>query len=182
MRTVLAWLLLCGPLLAAPVSENYLCVQGHEQEATTKLQASIKEAVINFFRYRNIAINASTLSINLTTSTQGGTDSPPYFSFTGNAGTSGLGASSLAATVTAQDGTKFNVLFSSGSDNQDAAEYRIIRSERGFNREGNAIDPHCTLRLFDSGDSEATESLLIVNAGSGHALGSVHLPDRISVY
>jgi hypothetical protein len=182
VRTVLAWLLLCSPLLAAPVSEDYLCVQGHEQEATTKLQAFVKEAVTNFFRNRHIALNSSTLQISLTVGTQGGTDSPPYVSFTGNAGTSALGASALAGTIAAQDDTKFNILLSSGSNNQDAAEYRIIRTERGFNREGNAIAPHCTLRLFNSGDSEAAETLLIVNAGSGRTLGLIRLPAVISLY
>jgi hypothetical protein len=182
VRTLLVWLLLCGPLLAAPVSENYLCVQGHEQQATTKLQTLVKQAVTNFFRSRRITISPSTLQISLTLTTQGGTDSPPYVSFTGNAGTAGLGASSLAGTVAAKDGTKFNILLSSGSNNQDAAEYRVIRTERGFNREGNAIGQHCTLRLFNSGDAEATDTLLIVNAGSGHTLGLIRLPARISLY
>jgi hypothetical protein len=182
MRTALAWLLLCGPVFAAPISENYLCVQGHEQEATTKLQAFVKEAIISFFRDRNIPINVSTLQITLTGNTQTGTSLPPYVSFTGNTGSSGLTSSSLAATVAAQDGTKFNVLLSSGSNDQDSAEYRIIRTQRGFDGEGNAVEQHCTLNLFNSGDSEATRTLLIVNAGSGHVLGSLHLPDRISLY
>lgn len=182
MRTVLAWLFLCGPVFAAPISENYLCIQGHEQEATAKLQAIVKDAIINFFRNRNIAINSASLQINLTSSTQTGTSLPPYVSFTGNVGSSGLTSSSPAATVAAQDGAKFNVLLSSGSSNQDSAEYRIIRTQHGFDREGNAIDQHCTLTLFDSGDSEATKSLLIVNAGSGHVLGSLYLPARISLY
>jgi hypothetical protein len=182
VRTVIAWLLLCGPLLAAPVSEDYPCVQGHEQAATTKLQAFVKEAITNFFRNRNIPINPSTLQISFNARTQGGTDSPAYFSFTGNAGTSGLAASSLAGTVAAQDGTKFNILLSSGSNDQDAAEYRIIRTESGFNREGNAIAPHCRLRLFNSGDIESTKTLLVVNAASGHALGLIRLPAVISLY
>jgi hypothetical protein len=182
MRTALAWLILCGPAFGAPISENYLCVQGHEQEATTKLQSIVKDAIINFFRDRNIAINASTVKINLASSTLTGTSLPPYLSFTGNAGSSGLTSSSLAATVTGQDGTKFNILLSSGSNDQDSAEYRIIRTQRGFDREGNAVDQHCMLDLFDSGDSEATRTMLIVNAGSGHVLGSIHLPARISLY
>lgn len=182
MRTLLAWLVLSSPLLAAPVSESYVCVQGHEQEATTKLQAFIKEAIVNFFRNRNIAINSSTLQISVSVSTQTSTVLLPYLSFTGSAGTAGVAASPLAATVDAQDGTKFNVLLSSGSDNQDAAEYRIHRTQHGFDREGNAKGQHCTLNLFDSGDSEATKNLLFINAGSGHVLGSVHLPGRISLY
>jgi hypothetical protein len=79
-------------------------------------------------------------------------------------------------------GTKFNVLLSSGSDIQDAAEYRVISTQQGFDKEGNAIHQHCTLALFDPGDMEATKNLLIINAVSGHALGSIHLPSRIVLY
>jgi hypothetical protein len=184
VRALLAWLVLCGTSMAAPVSQDYLCVQGHEQAATTKLQASVKAAITDFFEDRRIAINPSTLQVNLNGSTQSGGDSPPYFSFTGNTGAGGTAftASSTAATVTAQDGTKFNVLLSSGSDDQDAAEYRILRTERGFDKEGNAVGPHCTLRLFNSGDIEATESLMIVNAASGHPIGRIRLPYTIALY
>jgi hypothetical protein len=93
----------------------------------------------------------------------------------------GLG-SAPTATVTAKDGTRFDVLFSSGSDTQDAGEYRIIATQRGFTREGNPIGGHCHLRLFESGDFEATRSLLVINAGSGHALGLIRLPSEIWVY
>lgn len=177
-------LLLCGPALAAPVSQDYLCVQGHEQDATNKLQTYIRQAVVDFFRRRRIAINSSTLQVNLTNSTQSGADVPPYISFTGSAaaGSSGLAASAVAGTVAAQDGTKFNVLLSSGSDTQGTAEYRVVSTQRGFDREGNAIGRHCTLKLFNSGAFEATESLLIVNAASGHTLGLIRLPARISLY
>lgn len=177
-------LLLCGSALAAPISQDYLCVQGHEQDAAKKLQTFIRQAIIDFFKERRIAINSTTLQINLSSSTQPGTDGPAYISFTGGAGagSSGLAASSVAGTVAAQDGTKFNVLLSSGSDTQDAAEYRVVSAQRGFDREGNAIGRHCALKLFNSGAGEGTESLLVVNAASGHALGRIRLPARISVY
>jgi hypothetical protein len=184
VRPLFFWLLSCTCSLAAPVSQAYLCVQGHEQDATTKMQTFIRQAVTEFFKDRRIAINPTTLQINLGNSTQAGADAPAYLSFTGNApaGSSALTASSVAATVAAQDGTKFNVLLSSGSDNQDAAEYRIIRTQRGFDREGNAVGQHCTLRLFSSGDIEATKGLLVVNAASGHPLGRIRLPSVITLY
>jgi hypothetical protein len=176
-------LLLCGSSLAAPVSQNYLCVQGHEQEAASKLQAFVRQAVSDFFKDRAIAVNTISLQVNLSSSIQSGADAAPYIAFTGNTnGTSALAASSVAASIAAQDGTKFNVLLSSGSDNQDAAEYRVIGTEQGFDREGNAIHRRCTLKLFNSGDGEATESLLIINAASGHVLGLVRLPSQISLY
>jgi hypothetical protein len=84
--------------------------------------------------------------------------------------------------VTAKDGTKFNVVFSSGSDEQTTGEYRIISSQKGFDREGNALNRHCRLELFSSGDSEATKTLLVLNAKSAHVLGLIPLPRRIEVY
>jgi hypothetical protein len=183
LRALAFLLLVCGAVLAAPVSQNYLCVQGHEQDATTKLQELVKQSVTDFFKERDIAIDASTLQVNLSSSTQTGGDSPSYVSFTGSAagGGSQFSGTSVAATVAAQDGTKFNVLLSSGSDNQDAAEYRVVSTQRGFDKEGNAIDHHCALTLY-SGDSEATKSLLIINAASGHVLGRIRVPSRISLY
>jgi hypothetical protein len=176
--------LLCGPAVAAPVSQGYLCVQGHEQDATNKLQTFVRQAVVDFFKNRRIAINSSTLQINLSSSTQPGADGPSYIAFTGSAaaGSSATGTPSIAGTVAAQDGTKFNVLLSSGSDTQDAANYRVVSTQRGFDREGNAIGRHCALKLFNSGASEGTESLLIVNATSGHALGLIRLPSSMSLY
>ena len=244
MRTLIVLLLLCATCTAAPVSSDYTCVQGHEQEATNKLQAYIKRAIIKFFRSRRIAINPSTLQVNVGLTIQTGADTRPYAAFAGSAGASfaaspgagavgtpggaapipgvagspgaagapnaarapgaaanpggvvagipgggangyggGLGLGSApAATVTAKDGTRFDVLFSSGSDTQDAGEYRILASLRGFTREGNPIGGHCRLRLFESGDFDATRSLLVINAGSGHALGLIRLPSQIWVY
>jgi hypothetical protein len=193
MRTLLFWLfwlLLCGLCLAAPVgwaasvSQDYLCIQGHEQEATTKLQNFIKDAVRVFFRRMRIALDPATLKVSVSSSVQPANGGTSYVAMTGTSsgGTSALAPTSIAATAAAKDGTKFNILFSSGEDTQDAAEYRVIGSQRGFDREGNAIGRHCALRLFDSGDMEATRTLLVVNAGSGHALGRIRLPASISVY
>jgi hypothetical protein len=183
LRATILWLCLSSSALAAPISQSYLCTQGHEQDATAKLQNVIKEAVLDFFKKRKIPINAESLQVNLSASTQTGMDSVPYIQFKGGAtGGSVPAALSNAATVSAQGGTKFHVLLSSGSDNQDAAEYRIISAQQGFDKEGNAIHQHCTLALFNAGDMEATKELLIINAVSGHALGSIHLPSRIVLY
>ncbi|HLH95085.1 MAG TPA: hypothetical protein VKW08_08200 [Xanthobacteraceae bacterium] len=182
MRTIVLAMMV-GTSMSAPVSHSYLCVQGHEQDAVTKLQMFIKNAVTSFFKDRKIAIDPPTLQINISSSTQAGWESPPYLSFSGSAAASAIaGASSIGATVAAQDGTKFNVLFSSGSGEQNAAEYRIQGTQQGFDKEGNAIHPHCTLQLFNSGDDAATKSLLVINATSGHTLGLIRLPSRISLY
>jgi hypothetical protein len=183
LRAAILWLCLSSSALAAPVSQNYLCTQGHEQDATAKLQNFIKQAVLDFFKKRKIPIDAASLQINLSVSTQTGMDTVPNIQFKGSvAGGSAPAVSSNAATVSAQGGTKFNVLLSSGSDNQDAAEYRVISTQQGFDKEGNAINQHCMLALFNPGDMEATKDLLIINAVSGHALGSIHLPSRIVLY
>lgn len=94
----------------------------------------------------------------------------------------GMGGSAPAATLTAKDGTRFEILFSSGSDIQDTGAYRVNATQRGFTREGNPIGRHCRLRLFRPGDFNATRTLLVINANSGHTLGLIPLPSQISVY
>lgn len=182
MRTIILSLLLSGSSFAASVNSNYTCVQGHEQEAKAKLQVFATQALMNFFRNRNIEINPSALQFDASFTTQNNIDGAPYVGFTGNTGGSGLAGSATAGTIAAKDGTKFNVLFSSGSDNQDMGEYRIVGTQSGFDREGNPINRHCQLNLFDSGDAEVTKTLLILNAGSGHILGLIPLPAQIPLY
>jgi hypothetical protein len=177
-------LLLSGSSFAASVTRHYTCVQGHEQEATAKLQAFGTQALANFFKQKNIEINASTLQFSVAVSTQDDFYGVPYVAFAGSAGgiSSGLGGSSIGGTVAAKDGTKFNVLLSSGSDEQNAAQYRAVGTQSGFDQEGNPTNRHCQLKLFNSGDGNGTKNLLVLNANSGHVLGLIALPVRISLY
>jgi hypothetical protein len=182
LRAMFLLLLLSSSTFAASVSSSYTCVQGHEKEATAKLQAFGIQALKDFFKNRNIEINQSTLKFNVNLTTQTDSSGIPYVAFTGSAGGSNFTGTALAGAVAADDGTKFDVLFSSGSDSQDNAEYRIITTQSGFDREGNPIDRHCRLKLFVSGDSEASETLLVLNAGSGHILGLIPLPAQLPLY
>jgi hypothetical protein len=182
LRAMFLLLLLSSSSFAASVSSSYTCVQGHEQEATAKLQAFGIQALKDFFKNRNIEINQSTLKFSVHLTTQTDTSEQPYVAFTGDAGGANLTGAGLAGTIAANDGTKFNVLFSSGSDSQDNAEYRIIATQKRFDREGNPIDRHCQLKLFDAGDSEASKTLLVLNAASGHILGLIPLPAQLPLY
>jgi hypothetical protein len=179
---MLLLLLLCSPSFAASVSSSYTCVQGHEREATAKLQAFAIQALKEFFKNKNIEINETTIKFSVTQATQTDSNGDPYVAFSGSAGGSNLTGAALAGTVAANDGTKFNVLFSSGSDSQDNAEYRIVATQKGFDREGNPIERHCQLKLFASGDSEASKTLLVLNSGSGHVLGLIPLPAQLPLY
>jgi hypothetical protein len=139
---------------------------------------------VNFFKKKNIGIDQSTLQFSVNVTTENEYSGVPYVSFSGNAdgGSGAYASSSAAGTIAAKDGTKFNVLFSSGSDSQDKGEYRLVASQISFDREGNPINGHCRLKLFNSGDSDATKSLLVLNANSGHILGLIPLPAEISLY
>jgi hypothetical protein len=182
MRAMFSLLLLSSSSFAASVSSGYTCLPGHEQEATAKFQAFGVQALKDFFKNRNIEINESTLKFSVHLTTQTDISGPPYVAFSGNAGGSKFTGTALAGTVAANDGTKFDVLFSSGSESQDNGEYRIVATQSGFDREGNPIDRHCQLKLFQSGDSEATKTLLALNAGSGHVLGLIPLPAQLPLY
>jgi hypothetical protein len=50
LRTILFCLLLCDQLRAAAVSRDYLCIQTHDQDATAKFQALIKDILARFFK------------------------------------------------------------------------------------------------------------------------------------
>jgi hypothetical protein len=180
LRAIMFLFLLSGASFAASVTSHYTCVQGHEQEATAKLQAFGTQALTNFFREKNIEINPSSLQFGVAVNTQEDFNGKPYVAFAGNAG--GLGGSSIGGTVAAKDGTKFNVLFSSGSDEQNAAQYRAVGTQTEFDREGNAKNRHCQLKLFNSGDGNGTKNLLVLNASSGHVLGLIPLPAQIALY
>ncbi len=180
-RTALVWLMFAAPASAASVSSHYTCLQGHEQDATAKLQTAITDALTNFFSKRRIAIDPTSLQVRVTLTTQTEYGGRTYAVFTGSAGgDTGYGMGANAAAPAATDGTKFNVIFSSGSDTQDAGEYRILTSQRGFDKEGNPIDQHCRLKVFNSGDGEASKSILVLNAASGRVLGLISLPAQIS--
>jgi hypothetical protein len=181
LRAIILLFLLSGSSFAASVTSHYTCVQGHEQEATAKLQAFGTQAVANFFRQKNIEINASTLQFSVALNTQEDINGAPYVAFAGNAG-GDPGGSPVGGSVVAKDGTKFNILFSSGSDEQNAAQYRAVGTQSGFDREGNPMNRHCQLKLFNSGDGNGTKNLLVVNAVSGHVLGLIPLPVQISLY
>jgi hypothetical protein len=183
LRTIILLFLFSGSSFAASVTSHYTCFQGREQEATAKLQAFGTKALANFFRQKNIEINASTLRFSVALTTQADIDGAPYVAFAGNAGgDSGPSGSSIGGMVAAKDGTKFNVLFSSGSDEQNAAQYRAVGTQTGFDREGNPMNRHCRLKLFNSGDGNGTKNLIVLNADSGHVLGLIPLPVQIPLY
>jgi hypothetical protein len=177
---LLSLFLLSRSSFAASVTSHYTCVQGREQEATAKLQTLGTQALANFFRQKNIEINASTLQFSVAVTAQADIDGAPYVAFSGNA--AGLSGSSIGGTVAAKDGTKFSVLFSSGSDEQNTAQYRAVGTQTGFDREGNPMNRHCRLKLFNSGDGNGTKKLLVLNADSGHVLGLIPLPEQIPLY
>jgi hypothetical protein len=108
LRAIFLLLLLSGSSFAASVSSSYTCVQGHEQEAIAKLQALGIQALKDFFKNRNIEINQTTLKFGVHLATQTDTSETPYVAFTGDAGGSNLTGAALAATITANDGTRFN--------------------------------------------------------------------------
>jgi hypothetical protein len=179
--TISIVLSLCGSPLAAPISSSYTCIKGHEQEATNKFQAFAVGALAKFFNDRGIDVNQPTLQVNVSLTIAAGDDAP-YAAFTGTgSNTTGL-SGTVTGTAAAKDGTKFNVIFSSGSDTQDRGEYRIVSTQDGFDREGNAINRHCRLKLFTTGYEDASTTLLVLNAGSGHVLGLIPLPAEIALY
>jgi hypothetical protein len=57
-----------------------------------------------------------------------------------------------------------------------------VSTQDGFDREGNPINRHCRLKLFTTGYEDASRTLLVLNAGSGHVLGLIPLLAEIALY
>jgi hypothetical protein len=95
--------------LAAPISSSYTCIKGHEQEATNKFQAFAVGAVAKFFNDRGIDVNQPTMQVSVNLTTVAG-DGAPYVAFTGTGSSTTEPSGTVAGTVAAKDGSKFNVL------------------------------------------------------------------------
>ncbi len=88
--------------------------------------------------------------------------------------------------IETESGTRLTVAFNNGEDSQadrDQALYIPVSTQDGFDREGNAINQHCELRLtFPADDLRAANTLWISNEKSGRILLSIPLPRVIQAF
>lgn len=96
-----------------------------------------------------------------------------YFSLTGSI-------------ITTSDGTELIVEYKKTSwnsyENAVNAYYKPVLTARGFDKQGNARDGHCTLISDDVRVDNRAEFILVSNTKTGRVIGRASLPSKISVY
>ena len=85
--------------------------------------------------------------------------------------------------VESRAGTKFKVYYTGPFGPSAAAYYDIVDSHKGYDREGNEIAGHCSLKLANASwlTSYGT-SAEVINATSGKVMGQFPIPGKIDLY
>ena len=159
-------LLAATPALATPTCYNY------EDKAAAKLEAVMRQDIINAFQKKGIALDPSQISLSLSDNTTDDNDtSTTYFS-----------PVLQSFEVISKSGTKFWVTYSEGSTDSDGLpDYLPVLKSNGFDHEGNPINPHCNMQMNDP-FSNSADSFKIENEQSGVAIATIALPKTFQAY
>ena len=90
--------------------------------------------------------------------------------------------------MTSKAGTEISLAFDVDSNwrNDQITTYRVyykpVLKSKGRDKEGNEIEPHCTLVLDDVRVNDKAEFLRVTNTVSGATLATVALPAKVSLY
>jgi hypothetical protein len=150
------------------------CLDGHEAIAAQKLTEILSYGVSVVFKKKKIAFDPSKIALSISATTFD-SDNTTYGAFNVTGGT-----------LVSASGTQFYLDFSGsdndGADGQYLATYLPILTSKGFDKEGNPINPHCTLKLDQAFIANIAESFIIQNSSSGKIIGRVALPPKITLY
>ena len=172
-------------IMALPLSSfaasTITCLDGHEAAANQKMQTVVKQEVVTLFKQKGIAFDPATIVLDfdviVTDNSNVSPDSPTsYGQFVVKSG-------SFSSTA----GTPFSVDYSGsyqdGKYGQYPAFYQPVLTSKGYDKEGNPIDPHCTLKHADYvGYANEAEWIEVTNSRSGKLIGKMNLPSSVSVY
>ena len=155
-------------------SASITCLDGHETAAAQKLTEILSYGVSVVFKKKKIAFDPSKIALSISASTFD-SDNTTYGGFNVTGGS-----------LVSASGTQFYLDFSGsdndGADGQYLATYLPILTSKGFDKEGNPINPHCTLKLDQAFIANIAESFIIQNSRSGKIIGRVALPPKIILY
>jgi hypothetical protein len=150
------------------------CMDGHEEVAAQKLTEILSYGVKVILKNKKIAFDPAKIALAINGSTFD-SDNTTYGSFNATSGS-----------LVSNSGTKLYLDFSGsdndGADGQYLATYLPILTSKGFDKEGNPINPHCTLKLDQAFIANIAESFIIQNSSSGKIIGRVALPVKITLY
>lgn len=158
---------------AAPAT----CLEGSEELGSQKMLALIKQGLLDQFKKLKIAVNQESLQLKGSFSTH----SERNFNDTE---TTNRGMFSLDdGKIFSAAGTEFELVLNGADDlGTYYAFYLPVAKNSGYDREGNPINPHCTLKADNPFVSNVASSVAIRNARSGKVIGSMSIPSLVSIY
>lgn len=155
------------------------CADQRSPLADQKFNSALRQGVIDLFQKKGIALDPAKVVMSFSTSGfQTNFEDPQdkYVLFDG-----------IGSVVSASN-TQFHVT-TTGPDRDDQGNpvgyltiYLAVLTSDGFDKEGNAIHPHCTLQLSTGDISNYADAYEISNATTDKVIGKLPLPKRISLY
>jgi hypothetical protein len=168
-------------LLAAPLSARANCADNHDNLTGPKMNAAVQQGVLSIFKKRDIALDPAKVALTFTTtgfSTNFEDPQGRYVVFNGGGG------------IVSGSGTKFYLDL--GGPSYDCGQgtncngfiivYLAVLTSNGFDKEGNAINPHCTLQLAQPNISNYAASYSVKNSITDVVIGVLPLPSRVVLY
>ena len=172
-------LILAIALLAtAPVAAFANCADNHDDLTGPKMNAAVQQGILGLFKKKGISLDSAKVALTFTTtgfSTNFEDPTGKYVVINGG------------GELVSASGTKFYVDIGGPAQPDDRnygyiIVYEAVLTSNGFDKEGNAINPHCTLRLAEPDISNYATSYSVKNATTDVVIGSLPLPARLSLY
>lgn len=163
--------------LLLPLTAHANCADVHPELITPKLNAAVHQQISDLFRRKGIAIQSQNIV--------------PDFASTGFSTnfcdpTGKYVVINPSADIASDSGTKFYLEERGpawdGINPGFITVYLAVLTSKGFDKEGNPINPHCTLKLAEPDISDYATTYVIRNSGSGVTIGSLPLPASVSLY
>lgn len=163
--------------LATPAfAENFTCLRDHEEAGAQKMDAALKLGVSSALKKLGIHLKEGTLETESSFSYHSEEERTDKWVTHAMLAWNGR--------ATTASGTDL-LLFLKRADDTEGGNYAFflpVLKSKGFDREGNPIDPHCTLHLSSPFVSNVASSVGIRNARSGKVIAAVSLPGTFLVY
>lgn len=157
-------------------AENFSCLRDHEEAGAKRVDSILRDGVLAALKKQGIALKDGSLL-------SGGSFSYHYEEESTDKWVTHamLSWEGRAATVS---GTEL-LLFLKQPENEESGNYAFflpVLKSKGFDREGNPIEPHCSLNVSSPFVSNIAHAVGVRNARSGRVIAIIALPKVVSVY
>ena len=176
-------ILLCIGLLNLAVTAHAItCYDSVMRQAGPLMNQAMIKSMQDFFKRKGIELNAASLNLKIESGRT-------YFKVDQNDPRSEVELADFSIdrnhgpSVESVSGTKFDVIYSGPFGRSSWSYYKIISSNKGFDREGNPVAGHCSLKLAQASNFTSYGMVAEVeNLNSGKVIGQFSLPAKLDLY